>query len=157
MSFSSESILDHIADYLKFISSAPSFWFTLDTRYDHGCHLSDRFRLEPKDYEVLLVIAGLASYTRFGFKIKPTAWRKFLGGHQFAVDDCVIELEQKKIDIDVVINGTAPSCSTRGGFYIVRIGIKTEESPNRIEDQRGRDGRLITTPPRMNLLRITLS
>jgi len=155
MSLSSESILDHIADYLKFISSAPSFWFTLDTRYDHGCHLADRFRLEPNDYEVLLVFAGLASYTRFGFKIKPTAWRKFLSGHRFAVDDCVIELEQKKIDIDAIINGTAPSRSTRGGFYVVRIGIKTEESPNRIEDQRGRDGRLITTPPRMNLLRIT--
>jgi hypothetical protein len=150
MSLSSESILDHIADYLKFISSAPSFWFTLDTRYDHGCHLADRFRLEPNDYEVLLVIAGLASYTRFGFKIKPTAWRKFLSGHRFAVDDCVIELEQKKIDIDAIINGTAPSRSTRGGFYVVRIGIKTEESPNRIEDQRGRDGRLITTPPRLN-------
>jgi hypothetical protein len=128
--------LDHIADYLKFISSAPSFWFTLDTRYDHGCQLADRFRLEPNDYEVLLVIAGLASYTRFGFKIKPTAWRKFLGGHRFAVDDCVIELEQKKIDIDAIINGTALSRSTRGGFYVIRIGIKTEESPNRIEDQR---------------------
>jgi len=98
--------------------------------------------LEPNDYEVLLVIAGLASYTRFGFKIKPTAWRKFLGGHRLAVDNCIIELEQKKIDIDAItiINGTALSRSTRGGFYIVRIGIKTEESPNRIEDQRGRDG-----------------
>jgi len=96
--------------------------------------------LEPNNYEVLLVIAGLASYTRLGFKIKPTAWRKFLGGHRFAVDDCIIELEQKKIDIDAIINGTAPSHSTRGGFYIIRIGIKTEELPNRIGDQRGRDG-----------------
>jgi hypothetical protein len=76
MSLSSESILDHIADYLKFISSTPSFWFTLDTRYDHGCHLSDRFRLEPNDYEVLLVVAGLAHYTRFFFAMKPTARSK---------------------------------------------------------------------------------
>jgi hypothetical protein len=106
--------------------------------------------LEPNNYEVLLVITGLASYTQFGFKIKPMAWRKFLGGHRFAVDDCVIELEQKKIDIDAIINGTALSHSNRGGFYVTKIGIKTEESPNRIEDQRGRDGRLITTPPRMN-------
>jgi hypothetical protein len=74
MSSSSESILNHIADYLKFISSTPSFWFTLDTRYDH--HLSDRFRLEPNDYEVLLVVAGLAHYTRFGFAMKPTARSK---------------------------------------------------------------------------------
>ncbi len=34
MSLSSESILDHIADYLKFISDAQSFWFTLNTSYD---------------------------------------------------------------------------------------------------------------------------
>ena len=28
----------------------------------------------------LLVVAGLAHYTRFGFAMKPTAWSKFLGG-----------------------------------------------------------------------------
>ena len=80
MSQSSQSILDHIADFLKFISNTQSFWFTLDTSYNHGCHLANRFRLEPNDYEVLLVVAGLAHYTRFGFAMKPTAWRKFLGG-----------------------------------------------------------------------------
>ncbi len=26
--------MDHIADYLKFISEAQSFWFTLNTSYD---------------------------------------------------------------------------------------------------------------------------
>ena len=62
--------------------------------------------MEPNDYEVLLivaglaslllVIAGLASYTRSGLAIKPTAWRKFLGGHQFAAHNCAIELEQKR-------------------------------------------------------------
>ncbi len=34
MSSSSESIFDHIADYLKFISVAQSFWFTLNMSYD---------------------------------------------------------------------------------------------------------------------------
>jgi len=72
--------LDHIADFLKFISSAQSFWFSLDTSYGHGCHLANQFRLEPNDYEVLLVVAGLGHYTRFGFAMKPTAWSKFLGG-----------------------------------------------------------------------------
>jgi hypothetical protein len=109
MSSSCVSILDYIAGYLKFISSAQSFWFTLNMSYDHGCHLANRFRLEPNDYEVLLVVAGLASYTRFGFAIKATAWKKFLGGHRFAVDDCSIELEQKKIDLDAYINGAPPS------------------------------------------------
>ncbi len=79
--------MDHIADYLKFISKAQSFWFTLNTSYDHGCHLASRFRLKPNDYEVILAVAGLALYTKLGFAIKPTAWRKFLGGHRFAVDD----------------------------------------------------------------------
>jgi hypothetical protein len=36
--------------------------------------------LEPNDHEVLLVVARLAHYTRFGFALKPTAWSKFLGG-----------------------------------------------------------------------------
>jgi hypothetical protein len=97
MSSSSESILDHIADYLKFISGAQSFWFMLNTSYNHDCHLASRFRLEPNNYEVLLVVAGLASYTRFSFAIKPTAWGKFLSGHRFAAHNCAIELEQKKM------------------------------------------------------------
>ena len=53
---------------------------TSHTRYSHVCHLANRFCLEPNDYEVLLVVAGLAHYTRFGFSMKPTAWSKFLGG-----------------------------------------------------------------------------
>ncbi len=97
--------MDHIADYLKFISKAQSFWFMLNKSYDHGCHLASRFCLEPNNYEVLLVFAGLALYTKLGFAIKPTAWRKFLGGHQFAVDNCAIEFEQKKIDINAYIDG----------------------------------------------------
>ncbi len=55
---------------------------------------------------MLLVVAGLASYTKLGFAIKPTAWRKFLGGHRFAVDDCTIEFEKKRIDIDSYIDGS---------------------------------------------------
>jgi hypothetical protein len=81
MSSSSESKLNYIADYLKFVSGAQSFWFTLNTSYNHDCHLASRFWLEPNDYKVLLVVAGLASYMQFGFAIKPTAWRKFLSGH----------------------------------------------------------------------------
>ncbi len=130
---SSESVLDHIADYLTFISDAQSFWFRLNMSYNHGCHLANRFHLKPNDYEVLLVVASVALYTGLGFAIKPTAWRKFLGGHQFAAHNCAIELEQKKIDINAYINGTKPSCSNRGGFYVVQIGNKTEQSHNKIE------------------------
>ncbi len=73
MSESSESILDHIAEMLRFISSTQLFWFTLNTSYNHGCHLAIRFRLDPDKYEALLIVAGLASYTRFGFQIKADA------------------------------------------------------------------------------------
>ena len=76
MSQSSQSILDHIADFLKFISSAQSFWFSLDTSYDHGFHLASRFRLDPDEYEALLAVTGLVHHTRFGFTMKPTAWSK---------------------------------------------------------------------------------
>ena len=76
MSSSSEAFLDHIADFLKYISNTQSFWFTLDTSYNHGCHLANRFRYELNDYGVLLVVAGLEHYTRFGFAMKPTAWSK---------------------------------------------------------------------------------
>jgi hypothetical protein len=119
MSSTCESILDHIADYLRFISKAQSFWFTLNTSYDHSCHLASCFRLEPNDYKVLLVVAGLASYTKLGFAIKPMCWRKFLGGHQFAVNDCAIKFEQKKIDINAYIDGALPSQLKLRGFYIV--------------------------------------
>jgi hypothetical protein len=64
MSLSSESILAHIADYLKLISGAQSFWYMLNTSYNHDCHLARWFRLEPNNYKVLLIIAGLALYTR---------------------------------------------------------------------------------------------
>ena len=150
MSSSSDALLDHIDDFLKFISSAQSFLFSLDTSYGHGCHLASRFRLDPDEYEALLVAAGLASYTKFGFQIKAGAWRKFLGGRRFVIANCAIEFEEKKIDLDAYINGTLPSQLKRRKFYVVRIGSKSEQSPNKIEEQIGRDGRLITPPPRLN-------
>ena len=140
MSSSSEALLGHIANFLKFISNTQSFWFTLDTSYNHGCHLANRFRLEPNDYEVLLVVAGLAHYTRFGFAMKPTAWSKLLGGHRFASDDCEIKLNSKTIDLDAYIDGTPPSRLKRKNIYIVRIRNKTDRD-------RGRFYRTSPPPP----------
>ena len=68
MSSRSEALLDHIADFLKFISNTQSYWFTLNTSYDHGCHLANRFCLDQKEYEAVLIVTGLANYTRFGFQ-----------------------------------------------------------------------------------------
>jgi hypothetical protein len=138
MSSSSDALLDHIANFLKFISSAQSFRFTLNTSYGHGCHLASHFRLDQEEYKALLIVAGLASYTRFGFQIKANAWRKFLGGRWFVIDNCPIELEQKKIDLDAFINGAMPSREKRRKFYVVRIGNESEQSPNKIEEKIGR-------------------
>jgi hypothetical protein len=155
MSLSSELVLDHIADYLGFLSDAPSFWLMLNTSCDHGCHLATQFHLEPNNYEALLIVTGLASYTRFGFAMKPKAWRQFLGGHQFALDDAAIKFDQQQLGLDAYIDGTLPSQRKQQKFYVVRIGKKLQQSPNKIEEQMRLDGRLITTPPRLNLLRIT--
>jgi hypothetical protein len=118
MSKRSDVLFDHNADFLKFISSAQSFWFSLNTSYDHGCHLASHIRLDPNQYEALLTVAGLASYTSFGFQIKADAWRKFLCGRRFVADDCRIEFEQKKIDLDVYINGTPQSRLQQRKFYV---------------------------------------
>jgi hypothetical protein len=88
--------LDYIADFLKFISNTQSYWFSLDTSYNHGSHFANQIRLDPEEYKALLIVAGLALCTRFGFQIKATAWRKLIGGSQFVVDNCAIELRNRK-------------------------------------------------------------
>jgi hypothetical protein len=37
-------LLDHIANFLIYLSGTRSFWFSLNTSYDHGCHLASRFQ-----------------------------------------------------------------------------------------------------------------
>jgi hypothetical protein len=90
--------------------------------------------LDPDEYEALHIVGGLASYTRFGFQIKAGAWRKFLGGRRFVIDNCAIEFKQNKIDLGAKINGTPPSQLKQKGFYVVSIGNKSEQSPNKIEE-----------------------
>ena len=150
MSTRSASILDDITDFLRYIANTQSFWFTLDMSYDHGRHLSKRFHMNLDEYEMLLIIAGLASYGRYGFKLKPDAWSEFITGHRFVTNNCLIDLVPKQMDIDAYINGTTPSRKNRPKFYAIRIGNKTGQSADKIEDQRGRDRRLLTAPPRLN-------
>ena len=45
------SFLDHLAEFLIYLSTASSFWFSLDSSYDHECHLSKQFGTSPQDYE----------------------------------------------------------------------------------------------------------
>ena len=72
-----------------------------------------------------------------------------------AGDDCIIEFEQKKIDLNAYINGKWPSQLHWQKFYIIRIGKTLEELPRKIEAQISWDVQLLTAPPGLSLLRIT--
>ncbi len=37
-------LLDHNANFPIYLSGTPSFWFSLNTSYDHGCHLASWFQ-----------------------------------------------------------------------------------------------------------------
>ena len=93
------SLLDHLAEYLIYLSTASSFWFSLDSSYDHEFHLSKQFGMSPQDYEHLLVAAHLAHFhTKWGFSIKKVNWNLFLEGHRFTTTNCMgtFEVDLKK-------------------------------------------------------------
>jgi hypothetical protein len=57
-------ILDHLAGYMLYLSTAPSFWFSLNSSHGHGFHLSKRFGMIPHDYECIMIAANLAEHHR---------------------------------------------------------------------------------------------
>ena len=94
---------DHLADHLIYLSSSSSFWFSLNSSYEHDFHLFKRLGMMPKDYEYLLVAANLAHVDkRWGFSIKMMKWRLFLEGHRFtAINcDCTFEVDVRKVDLN---------------------------------------------------------
>jgi hypothetical protein len=46
-------LLDHLAEHMMFLSTTPSFRYSLSSSYDHGFHLSHRLGMTPHDYEYL--------------------------------------------------------------------------------------------------------
>jgi uncharacterized membrane protein YgcG len=44
MSLTYDILLNHIINFLIYLSCTPSFWFLLNTSYDHGCHLASQFQ-----------------------------------------------------------------------------------------------------------------
>ena len=149
------TLLDHLAEHIRYLSTASSFWFSVNSSYDHGCHLSKRMGMSPQDYEYLLVAANLAHFhqTR-GFSIKISKWKLFLEGHRFAKTNCMgtVEIDTKKLDLNACINGVSPK--HREQVYFIWIGIINDYSPRKIEMQKDSNGRLIDTPPQLNGLRI---
>ncbi len=78
-------MLDRLAEHIRYLSTASSFWFSVNSSYDHAFHLSKRFGMSPQDYEHLLVAAHLAHFhQKRGFSIKISKWKLFLEGDRFA-------------------------------------------------------------------------
>jgi len=147
--------LDHIAEHMICLSTASSFWFSLNSSYDHEFHLSKRLGLTPQDYEFLLVAADLALFhKRFGFSIKPMKWKVFLEGHRFTTINCdrTFEVDDKKVDLNALMKGKPPKHRMKVNF--IRIGVLYDNSPRKIEMQKDSDGLMIVTPPRLNGLRL---
>ncbi len=44
MSLTYDVLLDHIVNFLISLSGTPSFWFLLNTSFDHGCQLASQFQ-----------------------------------------------------------------------------------------------------------------
>jgi hypothetical protein len=112
-------LLDHIANFLIYLSSTPSFWFLLNMGYDHGCHLDSRFQMSMQEYESLLAAPNLAAYNKLGFVMKTKELGIFLGGHRFRLSECNIEFDKKKFNIDALINGMPASRDKRREFFVV--------------------------------------
>ncbi len=145
------TLLDHLAEHIRYLSTASSFWFSVNSNYDHGCHLSKRMGISPQDYEYLLVAANLAHFhQKRGFSIKISKWKLFLEGHPLSTTNCMgtVEVDTKKLDLNACINWVSPK--HREQVYIIRIGVLTVHSPRKIEMQKDSDGRMMVIPLRLN-------
>ena len=71
-------VFDHISKYFVVLDDALSYWFTLNTSYNHPFHLSKQLGMGKYDYEALLIAANLAGYNNEGFyMIKRDNWKSF--------------------------------------------------------------------------------
>jgi hypothetical protein len=87
------AILDHLAEFMLYLSTASSFWFSLNSAHDRSISLSDRLGMSQHDYERLLVTADLAKFQHtWGFQIKLMEWNNFIGGHQFTATTNLFEV-----------------------------------------------------------------
>ena len=147
----------YLADHLIYLSSSSSFWFSLNSSYDHEFHLSKRLGMSPQDYEYLLMALDLARIDkRWGFSILVMKWKVFLERYLFSTINCdydgTFEIDRKKMDVDAFIQGE--SANKRKDIAFIRIGVLHAKSPRKIEMQKDSDGRMITNPPRLGGLRI---
>jgi hypothetical protein len=113
--------------------------------------------MSPQNYEYLLMALDLARMDkRWGFSIMVMKWKVFLEGYLFSTINCdcdgTFEVDIKKMDVDAFIQGE--SSNKRKDIAFIRIGVLHAKSPRKIEMQKDSDGRMITTPPRLNGLQL---
>ena len=109
-------LLDHLGEHMLYLSTTPSFWYSLNSSYDHGFHLSHRLGMPPLDYERLLAAANLAHYhPKWGFTILVDRWKMFLDGHHFCSSNGIgsFEVDTKRLDFDAFILGRIKQQSFR--------------------------------------------
>ncbi len=88
------SLLDHLTEYMIYLSTASSFWYSLDSSYDNEFHLSKQFGMIPHDYECIMIAVNLAEHHRkFGFTIKLTMLNAFLNDHRFCTSNGTVPFE----------------------------------------------------------------
>jgi hypothetical protein len=126
-------LLDHLAEHMIYLSSISSFWFSLDSNYDHEFNLSQQLGMTPKGYKYLLVAANVAHFHQsWGFSIKKMKWKLFLKGHQFSTINCpgTFEVDTKKLDLNAFIHGLSPK--HREQVYFIRIRVLTLDSTGKL-------------------------
>jgi hypothetical protein len=109
------TILDHLAEYFLYLAAAPSFWFSLNSSYDHEFHLSRQLGMLPDDYECIMVAAKLAEFHKTrGFFNKLCRLKAFLAGHWFTTNSTVtFEVDTKKIDLNAYTNGVSAELNSK--------------------------------------------
>jgi hypothetical protein len=135
------TLLDHLAKHRVYLSTASSFWFSLDSSYDHECHLSKQLGMSPKAFEYLLVVVQLAHFhKKWGFSIKKVNWKLFIKGRRFATTSCTgtFEVNHKNVDLNAFMNGMSPKHRVKSHF--IRISILHLNSSRKIEMQKDNDG-----------------
>ena len=129
--------MDHLAEHMLYLSTGPSFWYSLNSSYDHGFHLSHRLDMTPHYYECILAAANLAHYhPTWGFTVLVDRRKNFLEGHHFNTSNGMgsFKVDTKKLDINAFILGM--SAKHRVKVHVIRIGIVNDYSPRKIEMQK---------------------
>ena len=131
-------LLGHLAEHMLYLSTTPSFWYSLNSSYDHGFHLSHRLGMTPHDYERLLAAANLAHYhPKWGFTNMVDRWKMFIEGHHFytynSTGSFKVKIDAKKLNFDALLLGM--SAKHRRRVHVIRIGVSTDLSPKKLRNR----------------------